>query len=45
MILAASFEFEKGHNNEIVNRPSDNEEIPMVIIIILVCINSSCYMY
>ena len=43
MILAASFEFEKGHNNEIVNRPSDNEEIPMVII--LVCINSSCYMY
>jgi hypothetical protein len=30
MILAASMEFEKGHCNEVVERPSDNEEIPMV---------------
>ena len=30
MILAASMEFEKGHNHEIVERPSDNEELPMV---------------
>ncbi|XP_013381039.1 translocation protein SEC63 homolog [Lingula anatina] len=28
MILAGSFEFEKSHNNEIVERPSDNEELP-----------------
>ncbi|XP_065056984.1 translocation protein SEC63 homolog [Rhopilema esculentum] len=31
MILAASFEFEKGHNNEVQERPSDNIEIPMLI--------------
>ena len=30
MILAASFEFEKNHNSEVVVRPSDNEEIPPV---------------
>lgn len=28
MVLAASLEFEKGHNKDIVERPSDNEEIP-----------------
>ncbi|XP_066991282.1 translocation protein SEC63 homolog [Anabrus simplex] len=28
MILAASLEFEKKHNNEIVERPTDNEEVP-----------------
>ena len=30
MILAASLEFEKNHNSEVIERPSDNEEIPMV---------------
>ena len=30
MILAASMEFEKGHNNDVQERPSDNTEIPMV---------------
>ena len=30
MILAGSLEFEKGHNNEIQERPSDNEELPEV---------------
>ena len=30
MVLAASFEFEKSHNSEIVERPSDNEEVPQV---------------
>ena len=33
MVLAASFEFEKSHNSEIVERPSDNEEVPQVGII------------
>ncbi|XP_064629178.1 translocation protein SEC63 homolog [Lineus longissimus] len=31
MILAGSMEFEKGHNPEICERPSDNEEIPAVM--------------
>ena len=30
MILAASFEFEKKYNSEIVERQSDNEEVPQV---------------
>ena len=30
MILAGSLEFEKGHNNEIQERPSDNVELPEV---------------
>jgi translocation protein SEC63 len=30
MILAASLEFEKKHNGEIVERPTDNEEVPHV---------------
>ena len=30
MVLSASFEFDKGHNNEIIERPTDNEEVPMV---------------
>ena len=30
MILGSSLEFEKGHNNEISSRETDNEEIPMV---------------
>ena len=30
MILGASFEFEKGHNNEVQERPSDNIELPQV---------------
>ena len=30
MILGSSLEFEKGHNNEIVNRVTDNEELPTV---------------
>ncbi|CAC5415557.1 SEC63 [Mytilus coruscus] len=28
MVLAGSFEFDKFHNQEIVERPSDNEEVP-----------------
>lgn len=31
MILGASLEFEKKHNNEIVERPSDNIEVPQLI--------------
>ena len=31
MILAASMEFERNHNSEIVERPSDNEEIPQLM--------------
>jgi len=31
MILAASLEFEKRHNGEIVERPTDNEEVPHLI--------------
>lgn len=30
MILAASLEFDKKHNSEIIERQSDNEEIPQV---------------
>jgi hypothetical protein len=30
MVLAGSFEFDKFHNAEIIERPSDNEEVPMV---------------
>lgn len=31
MILAASLEFEKSHNSEIIERPSDNIEVPQLI--------------
>ena len=31
MILGGSLEFEKGHNREIQERPSDNIELPEVI--------------
>lgn len=31
MILAASLEFDKKHNSEIVKRDSDNEEVPQLI--------------
>ena len=31
MVLAASLEFERGHNSEIVERPTDNEEIPLLM--------------
>lgn len=31
MILAASMEFEKGHNNDVQERPSDNTEMPSLI--------------
>ncbi|XP_077976927.1 translocation protein SEC63 homolog [Glandiceps talaboti] len=31
MVLTAAWEFEKGHNAEIQYRPSDNEEVPMLI--------------
>lgn len=33
MILAASLEFDKRHNSQIIERPSDNEEVPSVSII------------
>lgn len=40
MVLGASFEFDKSHNSEIVERPSDNEEVPVV------CqIHYSCLLY
>merc|ERR1711981_203042 len=31
MVLATSLEFERGHNSEIVERPTDNEEIPLLM--------------
>ncbi|XP_030850801.1 translocation protein SEC63 homolog [Strongylocentrotus purpuratus] len=31
MILSGSFEFEKSHNSQVVNRPSDNEELPPLV--------------
>jgi len=31
MIVGASFEFDKRHNNEIVLRPSDNEDLPKLM--------------
>ncbi|XP_041351703.1 translocation protein SEC63 homolog [Gigantopelta aegis] len=31
MILGASFEFDKFHNSEVMERPSDNEEIPILM--------------
>lgn len=31
MVLAASLEYEKGHNYEIVERPTDNAEIPQLM--------------
>lgn len=31
MVLAASLEFEKGHNSEVVERPTDNAEIPQLM--------------
>ncbi|TRY64193.1 hypothetical protein TCAL_10812 [Tigriopus californicus] len=31
MVLAASLEFERGHNSEIVERPTDNVEIPQLM--------------
>jgi len=31
MVLAASLEFEKGHNSEVVERDSDNIEVPQLI--------------
>ncbi|RWS01622.1 Translocation protein SEC63-like protein [Dinothrombium tinctorium] len=31
MIIAASFEFDKRHNNEVIERPSDNIEVPQLI--------------
>ena len=31
MVLAASLEFERGHNAEVVERPTDNAEIPQLI--------------
>ena len=31
MILAASLEFDRNHNPEVVERPSDNVEIPQLI--------------
>lgn len=31
MVAGASFEFDKFHNPEIVERPSDNEEVPMLM--------------
>ena len=31
MVLAASMEFERGHNPEVVERPTDNLEIPQLM--------------
>lgn len=39
MILGASLEFEKKYNNEIVERPTDDIEVPQV----LICIGDKIY--
>ena len=39
MILASSMEFEKGHNNEVQERPSDNFELPEVSVVVAMCIH------
>ena len=31
MVLGGSFEFDRMHNQQIVERPSDNEEVPQVL--------------
>lgn len=36
MILAASCEFDKRHNSEIIERVTDNEQVPMVSYLIKV---------
>lgn len=41
MILAASFEFDKKHNSEVIERSSDNEEVPQVCYLIGLHINNS----
>lgn len=38
MILAASCEFDKRHNSEIIERITDNEEVPMVRICFVACV-------
>ena len=50
MVLAASMEFEKGHNPEVVERPTDNVEIPQLMKLIpMLGINNKerplCYGY
>lgn len=30
MVLAASLEFDKRHNSQVIERQSDNDEVPMV---------------
>ena len=42
MILASSWEYEKLHNAEIIERPSDNEELPAVRIYIYMLLKFSC---
>lgn len=41
MILAASFEFFKKRNAEVIERDTDNEEIPSVNIIFILFLNFS----
>lgn len=36
MILGSSFEFEKSYNPEIIERPTDNTEIPQVKVVKLI---------
>jgi translocation protein SEC63 len=43
MILAASLEFEKKHNGEIVERSTDNEEVPHVSTGLSCSLNYGCY--
>ena len=38
MILAASFEFFKKHNPEIVERPTDDEEVRQVSRLLSICV-------
>lgn len=38
MILAASCEFDKRHNSEIVERITDNEEVPMVWLLLFLIV-------
>lgn len=49
MILAASLEFDKRHNSQIIERPSDNDEVPAVSSLkffgMKICFNDSVFLF
>lgn len=50
MILAASLEFDKRHNSQIIERPSDNDEVPAVsslnsLDLLKICFNDSVVLF